>query len=86
MENLRPISLTSSLGKLLEHMALNRINKHMDDNQLYPHSMVGFRAGLSTQDVMLPLQHQIVNNEDKAATDAHVIVTLDLTKAFETQT
>lgn len=83
VENLRPISLTSCLGKLLEHMVLNRINDHMEDNQLYPQSMVGFRAGLSTQDVMLQLQHQIVNTEDKASTDGRVVVALDLTKAFD---
>lgn len=83
IENLRPISLTSCLGKLLEHMILNRINDHMEDNQLYLHSMVGFRAGLSTQDVMLQLEHQIVNTEDKASMDGRVTVALDLTKAFE---
>ncbi|KAG0443065.1 hypothetical protein HPB47_015327 [Ixodes persulcatus] len=82
VENLRPISLISCLGKPLEHMVLTRINDHMEDNQLYPRSMVGFRAGLWTQDVMLQLQHQIFSTEDKASTDGRVIDALDLTKAF----
>lgn len=46
IENLRPISLTSCLGKLLEHVVLNRITNYMEENGLFPHSMIGFRPKL----------------------------------------
>lgn len=83
LENLRPISLTSCLGKLLEHVVLNRLNRHMEAHQLFPHTMVGFRPSLSTQDVMLQLQHQIIDNPGVSPLDTRVIMGLDLTKAFD---
>lgn len=50
-ENLRPISLTSCVGKVMERVVLNRLNGYREDNQVYTHNMIGFRAGLSTQDM-----------------------------------
>ncbi|KAG0413670.1 hypothetical protein HPB47_009191 [Ixodes persulcatus] len=38
---LRPISLTSCVGKLMKHVILSRMNGYMDDNELFPHTMVG---------------------------------------------
>lgn len=81
ISNLRPISLTSCLGKLLEHVALNRLTQHMHDHNLYPHSMVGFRPCLSAQDAMLQLTHGILDPLIPAHTKA--VLALDLTKAFD---
>ncbi|XP_075538142.1 uncharacterized protein LOC142572725 isoform X1 [Dermacentor variabilis] len=81
ISNLRPISLTSRLGKLLKHVALNRLNQHMHDHNLYPHSMVGFRPGLSAQDAMLQLMHDIFDPLIPAHTKA--ILALYLSKAFD---
>lgn len=80
LENLRPISLTSCVGKLMEHVIQTRLTNFMEDNDLYPHSMIGFRSHLSTQDVMIQLTHDIL---DTKSLDAKVIVGLDLTKAFD---
>ncbi|XP_077492441.1 uncharacterized protein LOC144103652 [Amblyomma americanum] len=41
--------------------------------------MVGFRPGLSTQDVMLRLQHDIIDSRSR---DIKAILGLDLKKAF----
>ncbi|KAG0418672.1 hypothetical protein HPB47_004666 [Ixodes persulcatus] len=63
LANLRPISLTSCIGKVMEHAPLTRINSHLEDTSAYPHSIIGFRAHLSTQDAMLQLKHQILDGK-----------------------
>ncbi|KAG0419271.1 hypothetical protein HPB47_004234 [Ixodes persulcatus] len=68
IDALRPISLTSCAGKLMEHVVLNRLNRFMKNRAPYPHTMVGFRPHLSTQDVIA--RHAAV-------------LGLDLTKAFD---
>ncbi|KAG0434571.1 hypothetical protein HPB47_019010 [Ixodes persulcatus] len=78
LEHLIPISLTSCLGKLMEHIILDRLTNHMNDADLFPHTMVGFRAGLSTQDILLQLSEQIIKSTGNFDTAA--ILALDLTK------
>lgn len=81
LQNLRPISLTSCLGKLFEHVVLARLSQHMTDRDLYPHSMVGFRPHLSTQDAMLQITHDIFDPLIPGHTKA--VLALDLSKAFD---
>lgn len=83
LENLRPISLTSCMGKLMEHVVLKRLNKYMEDKDLYPHTMIGFRPKLSTQDVLLQLKHHIIDGNAGSSRDTKAILGLDLTKAFD---
>lgn len=81
IENLRPISLTSCLGKLLEHIIHARLTQHLSRLQIIPPTMIGFQAGLSTQDILLQLKQEIItpaNHFDTAA-----ILALDLHKAFD---
>lgn len=59
LENLRPISLTSCIGKVMEHAVHNRISRYIERKGLFPYNVVGFRPALSTQDVMLLLKTQI---------------------------
>lgn len=80
LENLRPISLTSCVGKLMEHVVHTRLNRFMEENELYPPTMIGFRPKLSTQDVMLQLKHQIIEAKTR---DTRIILGLDLEKAFD---
>ncbi|KAM7285131.1 hypothetical protein ISCGN_032093 [Ixodes scapularis] len=60
-ENLRPISLTSCVGKLLEHILMTRWQQYLEEAELYPDSLVGFRSKLGTQDAMLQLKKEIIN-------------------------
>ncbi|KAG0431110.1 hypothetical protein HPB47_022089 [Ixodes persulcatus] len=83
LDSLRPISLTSCAGKLMEHVVLGRLNRYMEERELFPHTMVGFRPHLSTQDVMLRLKHQIVEGTGSSPFDTKAILGLDLTKAFD---
>ncbi|XP_037514966.1 uncharacterized protein LOC119391354 [Rhipicephalus sanguineus] len=46
LDNLRPISLMSCVGKVAEHVVLNRLTRYLEDNGLYQHTMIGFRAKL----------------------------------------
>ncbi|KAM7306314.1 hypothetical protein ISCGN_010045 [Ixodes scapularis] len=83
LEALRPISLTSCVGKLMEHVILNRLNNYMERKQLFPHTMIGFRPHLSTQDIMLRLKHQIIDGEQSSRLVTRAILGLDITKAFD---
>lgn len=58
------------MGKVAEHVALNRVGRYLKDNDCLPHHMIGFRSELSNQDAMLLLKHQILdggNNRDTRA-------------------
>lgn len=81
LSNLRPISLTSCLGKLFEHVVLNRLHTHMQTRDLFPHTMLGFRSHLCTQDVMLQISEEILHPRHCKRTRA--LLALDLQKAFD---
>lgn len=80
--NLRPISLTSCLGKLFEKVILNRLTNHLEENDYLSDSMYGFRQHLSTQDIFLRLHDEVITNIPTGA--EHVVVALDLKSAFDT--
>lgn len=64
----------------MEHALLTRVNTHLEDRSAYPHSIIGFREHISTQDVMLKLQHQ---NLDGKSRHTKAILGLDLERAFD---
>lgn len=80
LENMRPISLTSCVGKVAEHAIHHRVSEYIESRELFPHNMVGFRSALSTQDVMLLIKRQIIDNNTR---DTRGILALDLAKAFD---
>ncbi|XP_077544116.1 uncharacterized protein LOC144156149 [Haemaphysalis longicornis] len=80
IENLRQISLTSCVGKVLEHVLVNRWQDYLEQEGLYPDSMIGFPRCLSTQDAMIQLKQEIIENETR---DNTVILGLDLQSAFD---
>ncbi|KAM7312054.1 hypothetical protein ISCGN_008959 [Ixodes scapularis] len=82
LANLRPISLTSCVGKVAECVIHNRISRHIEGKNLFP-CMIGFRPSLSTQDAMKLLKHQIFNRKTR---DVRAILGLDLEKAFDSIT
>ncbi|XP_077552461.1 uncharacterized protein LOC144166881 [Haemaphysalis longicornis] len=82
IDNLRPISLTSCIGKVLEHILLNRWQAYLEDGNLYPNSILGFRSKLETQDAMLLLKHEVVD-EPARSLDNRAVLGLDLKSAFD---
>lgn len=82
IDNLRPISLTSCVGKVLEHVLNNRWQRYLEMQGLYPNSMLGFRAQLSTQDAMIQLYQDITDKSERTR-DAKAVLGLDLQGAFD---
>ncbi|XP_077553740.1 uncharacterized protein LOC144168676 [Haemaphysalis longicornis] len=78
-DNLQPISLTSGMGEVLEHVLLNRWKDYLEQEDLYPETIIGLRRRLGTLDAMIQLKHQIIdgNTNDKKA------IGLDLQSTFD---
>lgn len=82
IQNLRPISLTSCLGKLFEKVILTRLTDYIERQNLLSLYMYGFRKHLATQDVFLRLRDEVINNV--ATGEENIVVALDLKSAFDT--
>lgn len=82
IENLRPISLTSCVGKVLEHVLNSRWQRYLEDEGLYTDTMLGFRDTLSTQDAMILIQHDILD-ASVPTKDNRAVLGLDLQSAFD---
>lgn len=80
LDNLRPISLTSCVGKTMEHALLNRWQAYLEQTGAYPPSIIGFRPQLSTQDAMIQLKHQVLDGKTRGT---KAILGLDLESAFD---
>ncbi|XP_037580255.1 uncharacterized protein LOC119463486 [Dermacentor silvarum] len=84
IEGLRPISLTSCVGKVLEHVLNTRWNRYLEAHNIYPDSMLGFRAKLGTQDAMLLIQREVLDPPGGTPkNDNRAILGLDLQSAFD---
>lgn len=57
IEALRPISLTSCAGKLMETMVRERLSAYLEARKTFADTMFGFRPHPSAQDVLLQLHH-----------------------------
>jgi hypothetical protein len=77
----RPISLLSNLGKVVERVVAEHLNKIIDDMALLPNEQFGFRKGRSTTHQIHKLIEHIsesFNNKDMT-----IGVFLDVSKAFD---
>lgn len=84
IENLRPISLTSCMGKTLEHILMHRWQRYLEEEQLYPDTLIGFRNKLSMQDVMLQFKAEIIDTTNTGSSqDNRAVLGLDLQSAFD---
>ena len=79
---LRPISLLSLPGKILERIIGTRLNKYLEQNNILSPKQHGFRKGKSTTTSIVSLLTDVYNNiNDSLPTYA---IFLDLKKAFDT--
>lgn len=77
----RPISLLSSVSKLLERVLLKRIRDHVEVNDIIPDEQFGFRPKHSTIHQLYRITHHIEREfNNKKSTG---MVTLDIEKAFD---
>ncbi|XP_037563027.1 uncharacterized protein LOC119442280 [Dermacentor silvarum] len=74
-------SLLDLEGKLFERVVLSRLQPFLEDSQLFPDTLFGYRPSLSTQDVLLQLKEDVVDGPTTAQTRA--ILALDLKGAFD---
>lgn len=80
--NLRPISLTSNICKLAERMLLYRVQWHLETQGRLHHCQVGFRPGMSTQDVMMRIYEDVLKEPSRV--QPRTVVGVDVKKAFDT--
>jgi len=80
-DNYRPISLLSTLSKLLEKIVCKQLVSHLDSNNLLYAHQYGFQHGKSTEQNLLQLTNYLNNalNDKKYA----IGIFLDLKKAFD---
>lgn len=81
-DNLRPISLTSCAGKLMETMVRDRLATYLESKGHFADSMFGFRPHLSAQDILLQLKRDIIQPIPSTHND-RAILALDLKGAFD---
>lgn len=84
-DNLRPISLTSCAGKLMEAMVRDRLSEFLENQNVFADTMFGFRPHRSAQDVLLQLDREILNPVEYPLIDKAVLA-LDLKGAFDNVT
>ena len=81
-ENYRPVSLTSVLSKILEHIICRAMLDHFDKHKVLTNVNHGFRAGYSCETQLAVTIDDLSRNYDKnLQTD---IAILDFSKAFDT--
>jgi retron-type reverse transcriptase len=81
-QNLRPISLLTTTGKLFEKVIQKIIQKHIDANNLLNANQFGFRASHSTTFQCVRLTDHITLNFNNNMSTA--VVFMDIEKAFDT--
>lgn len=80
--NYRPISLLSTISKILEKLVKIRVTRYLEKEQLLSKNQFGFRDGRSTEDAVLMLTNKITSYLDCG--DKCIGIFLDLQKAFDT--
>ena len=81
IENFRPISLLSNLGKILERAIYRQIETFCQDNNIIPNTQFGFKKLHSTEHAIMYLENIILENLRKR--ECTVTCSLDLKKAFD---
>lgn len=82
LQNYRPISLTSSCCKLIEHIIAHKLNEFLEERSVLTNHQHGFRKGFSTTTQLVTIVHTFA-----ACLDANGqidVIFLDYSKAFDT--
>ena len=81
VENFRPVSLTSQIGKLFEMIVRDSLVEHLDKNGLINASQHGFRKGGSCLSNLLTFLDGVTRSLDNH--DTVDVIYLDFAKAFD---
>ena len=80
----RPISFTSCVSKLFEHIILSRLLFFLESSSILSPLQAGFRPGRSTLDQILYLSQSISDGFNKPRPGSRTILsTIDFSKAFD---
>lgn len=79
--NFRPISLLSTLSKLIEHLVKSRVMVFLTRHGILSGRQFGFRPHTSTGDAMLSLIYPLLENINEG--NASVAAFCDMSKAFD---
>ena len=79
--NYRPVSLTCLCCKLLEHVVVSNVMKHVDQHKILTDCQHGFRARRSCETQLVTLVHELSQAQDEGTQTDMVI--LDFSKAFD---
>ncbi|KAG0442650.1 hypothetical protein HPB47_015649 [Ixodes persulcatus] len=82
VENLRPISLTSDLSKVLERMVTGRLQWILETTGALHPMQTGFRPQMSTQDSLVIIHHYLYERR-LSNFQPRTLVAIDLRKAFD---
>lgn len=82
INNYRPISILTSLSKILERLLNNRLKSFLSKYKLIAENQYGFVSGKSTEDAVSSLTDFIARQTDR--NNKCVGIFLDLAKAFDT--
>lgn len=82
LANYKPISILTTLSKILEKLLNNRLIKFLNKNNIISNHQYGFRAGMSTEDAVVDLLEHITKQLDQGLKCVGIF--LDLRKAFDT--
>ena len=81
-QNYRPISLTSTVSKILEHIISSQLMKHLENNQLLYEFQHGFRHNRSCETQLTSFINDLCKSYDSGKqTD---VILMDIAKAFDT--
>jgi Reverse transcriptase (RNA-dependent DNA polymerase)/Endonuclease-reverse transcriptase len=81
VQNYRPISLTCTSCKILEHILVSSTATYLEQNSLFNKNQHGFRKKLSCETQVKSVYHKLVTTRDKGhSTD---LIFLDFMKAFD---
>ncbi|MCG8031679.1 MAG: reverse transcriptase family protein, partial [Candidatus Thiodiazotropha taylori] len=79
--NYRPVSLTCLCCKIMEHVIVSKVMKHVDNYRILSDCQHGFRARRSCETQLVTLVHELATSLDKGIQTDMII--LDFSKAFD---
>ena len=80
--NYRPVSNLAFLSKVIERVVAQRLNSHMDVNNMHEVMQSVYKKHHSTETALLYIQNDILNSIDQHK--VLLLVLLDLSAAFDT--